>query len=587
MTASNNLVRRMDACETIGAATVICSDKTGTLTLNEMRVFEGSFGGSAGAALPGSPKLRDLVVEAIAANTTAQLSREPGSPAKPIGNPTEGALLLWLDQLGTDYMTARQAFAVTTQWTFTTERKFMGTLGKSAHTSQSVLHVKGAPEILLERCSTIQTPEGSRPLTDADRTTSEATLKSYQARGMRTLAFASKPLGADSEKSLEDLATGLTWIGFVGIADPIRPEVPEAIKACRRAGVAVKIVTGDNPETAQEIARQIGLWDATDTADEHLTGTEFAAMSDENAKVAAGKLKVLSRARPADKLRLVNLLKQRGEVVAVTGDGVNDGPALNYADVGLAMGKTGTSVAKEASDIILLDDSFGSITTAIRWGRSLYENIQRFILFQLTINVAALGIAMLGPFIGFELPLTVMQMLWINLIMDTFAALALATEPPNVGVMNRPPRDPAAFIVSKAMAVNIFLTGAIFLAILIGLIVILKSSGELKTGDDASRGGTILFTVFVMLQFWNLFNAKTMGRDGSVFPTLGNNPSFLLIAGSILVGQILLVQFGGSVFRCVPLTLEEWVVISAATSLVLWAGEFIRLAKRIASRPPT
>ena len=760
MTASNNLVRRMDACETIGAATVICSDKTGTLTLNEMRVFEGSFGGSTGAILPGSPMLRDAVIEAIAANTTAQLSREPGSSAKPVGNPTEGALLLWLDQLGTDYMAARQAFAVTTQWTFTTERKFMGTLGHSARSSQSVLHVKGAPEILLARCTTIQTPEGARPLTDADRRDSEIALKSYQSRGMRTLAFASKPQGAEGDQTLEDIAINLTWLGFVGIADPIRPEVPEAIAACRRAGVAVKIVTGDNPETAQEIARQIGLWDATDTADEHVTGAEFAAMSDETAKAAAGKLKVLSRARPADKLRLVNLLKQRGEVVAVTGDGVNDGPALNYADVGLAMGKTGTSVAKEASDIILLDDSFGSIITAIRWGRSLYENIQRFILFQLTINVAALGIAdpirpevpeaiaacrragvavkivtgdnpetaqeiarqiglwdatdtadehvtgaefaamsdetakavagklkvlsrarpadklrlvnllkqrgevvavtgdgvndgpalnyadvglamgktgtsvakeasdiillddsfgsiitairwgrslyeniqrfilfqltinvaalgiaMLGPFIGFELPLTVMQMLWINLIMDTFAALALATEPPNAGVLNRPPRDPAAFIVSRAMAINIFLTGAIFLAVLIGLIVVLKGAGELTTNDDPSRGGTILFTVFVMLQFWNLFNAKTMGRTGSVFPTLGNNPSFSLIAASILIGQILLVQFGGAVFRCVPLNLEDWLVIGGTTSIVLWAGEIIRLGKRIASRP--
>ena len=579
MTASNILVRRMDACETIGAATVICSDKTGTLTLNEMRVAEASFGGATNF-----PRPSDLVAEAIAANTTAQLNREPGVPAQPVGNPTEGALLLWLDSLGSDYAPARRGFAVATQWTFTTERKFMGTLGKSAGSSQSVLHLKGAPEILLERCTQIQTPDGPRLLTEDDREKTETALKGYQARGMRTLGFAFKSIATAPEGSLEDLAESLTWFGFVGIADPIRPEVPAAIAACRRAGVAVKIVTGDNPETAQEIARQIGLWDEADTADMHVVGSKFAALSDEDASAAAGRLKVLSRARPADKLRLVNLLKQRGEVVAVTGDGVNDGPALNYADVGLAMGKTGTSVAKEASDIILLDDSFGSIITGIRWGRSLYENIQRFILFQLTINVAALGIAMLGPFIGFELPLTVMQMLWVNLIMDTFAALALATEPPNEGVLDRQPRSPSAFIVSKSMAINIFLTGAIFLAILIGLIVILKGSGELTTDEEPSRGGTILFTVFVMLQFWNLFNAKTMGRTSSVFPSLGNNPSFMLIAAAIVVGQILLVQFGGSVFRTTPLALNEWLWITASTSVVLWFGEFVRLGQRIASR---
>jgi Ca2+-transporting ATPase len=343
----------------------------------------------------------------------------------------------------------------------------------------------------------------------------------------------------------------------------------------------VKIVTGDNPETAQEIARQIGLWDDTDTPDHHLTGAEFGQLSDDEAGAKATGLKVLSRARPADKLRLVRLLKQQNQVVAVTGDGVNDGPALNYADVGLAMGKTGTSVAKEASDIILLDDSFRSITTAIRWGRSLYENIQRFILFQLTINVAALGIAMLGPFIGFELPLTVMQMLWVNLIMDTFAALALATEPPHEGVLRRPPRSPDAFIVTRPMAVNIFVTAGIFLVLLIGMIVYYHD--DLKP-DAPTHGGTILFTVFVMLQFWNLFNAKTMGREGSVFPTLGNNPSFLLIAGAILVGQILLVQLGGSVFRTVPLTFDEWLWIILGTSVVLWVGEIIRLLNRVGAR---
>ena len=575
MTASNNLVRRMDACETIGAATVICSDKTGTLTLNEMRVVEGRFGGASAAGLPADARLRALVVEAVAANTTAHLSRDPGQPVTPVGNPTEGALLLWLDGGGEEYTVARKGFPVRTQWTFSTERKFMGTLGESG-----VLHVKGAPEIVLERCDRVQTSGGPVALSAGTRGEIAAALHADQGRGMRTLGLAYRPDAAPAHAVLENAAVGLVWLGSVAIADPLRPEVPAAVAACLAAGVGVKMVTGDNAETAREIARQIGLWTPGDPASAQLTGAEFAALPDDQAGEAAANVKVLSRARPADKLRLVSLLKARGQVVAVTGDGVNDGPALNYADVGLAMGKSGTAVAKEASDIILLDDSFTSITTAIRWGRALYENIQRFILFQLTINVAALGLAVLGPFIGFELPLTVMQMLWVNLIMDTFAALALATEPPNPAVMSRPPRRADAFIVSREMAVAVFGVGAIFLAILVALTLSLLSAGELDNPDAASRGGTVLFTVFVLLQFWNLFNAKCMNRDGSVFPTLGNNPSFLLIAAAILFGQVLIVQFGGGVFRTVPLSLTEWLGLLAATSVVLAVGEVARFVRR-------
>ncbi|MBX9584195.1 MAG: cation-translocating P-type ATPase, partial [Gemmataceae bacterium] len=537
--------------------------------------------GPASPGLPADPKSRGLAAESLAANTTAHLSREPGAAAAAVGNPTEGALLLWLDANGADYIVARKGFAVRTQWTFTTERKFMGTYGRSAALGRDVLHVKGAPEIVLARCTTVHEAGGPRPMTDADRMAALSTLAGYQGRGMRTLGFAyhAAPADADHATPVEDLAVGMVWLGFAAIADPVRDEVPPAVAACNRAGVRVKVVTGDNPDTAREIARQIGLYGPADPAGAHLTGPEFGKLTDDEAAAAAGGLKVLSRARPADKLRLVRLLKERGEVVAVTGDGVNDGPALNYADVGLAMGKTGTSVAKEASDIVLLDDSFGSITTAMRWGRGLYENIQRFILFQLTINVAALGLALLGPFIGFELPLTVMQMLWVNLIMDTFAALALATEPPAEGVLGRPPRDPGAFIVTRAMAVNIFATAGVFLAVLIGLIAYLGQTGEPLRSDAATRGGTILFTVFVMLQFWNLFNAKMMNRSGSVFPTLGNNPSFLLIAVAIFVGQVVLVQFGGEAFRTVPLGPEDWLWVVGGTSVVLWIGELVRQAR--------
>ena len=580
MTASNNLVRRMDACETIGAATVICSDKTGTLTLNEMRVVDAVFPSATATDLPSDDQTRQLVIEAIAANTTAHLSREPGQPVAGVGNPTECALLLWLEGLGVDYIVPRKAFTITSQWTFTTDRKFMATLGHSPVLGPETLHLKGAPEILQQRCSHRHTTSGSRPLSETDRHELEEVIRQFQARGMRTLGFAyqTHPRG---EFTAEGLAHDLIWLGLVAIADPIRPEVPDAVAACRTAGVGVKMITGDSPATAREIARQTGLWDDHDPAEAILIGSEFAALPDDRATQTVKSLKVLARARPVDKLRLVKLLKEQGEVVAVTGDGVNDGPALNSADVGLAMGKTGTAVAKEASDIILLDDSFTSIINAIRWGRALYENIQRFILFQLTINVAALGIALLGPFIGFELPLTVMQMLWVNLIMDTFAALALATEPPHDEVLQRPPRRADAFIVTREMTVTILSVAALFLVVLISLIVAMTQRGLLTSVTEPSWGGTILFTVFVFLQFWNLFNAKCLGRNDSVFPTLWNNRSFLAVAALILAGQFFIVQYGGEVFRTVPLSWREWLILFASTSVVLWVGELLRLRQRL------
>jgi Ca2+-transporting ATPase len=559
MTASNNLVRRMHACETIGAATVICTDKTGTLTRNEMRV--------AAATLSAADP---LTVEAIAANTTAELDRSGPTPV-PVGNPTEGALLLWLADHAIDYAQARAAFPVTRQWTFTTERKFMATVGRSTAVNRPTLHVKGAPEVIIAR-TTLPGAERERILEE---------LRGYQKRGMRTLGFAYRldPQGDD----LDRLGRDLTWLGYVAIEDPVRDEVPAAIVDCRDAGVKVKIVTGDTAVTAAEIGRQIGL--STEQPGAMLTGPEFAALSDEDASAAADRLVILARARPTDKLRLVQLLRQRNEVVAVTGDGVNDGPALNYADVGLSMGKSGSAVAKEASDIVLLDDSFRSIVNAILWGRSLYENIQRFVLFQLTINVTALSIAFLGPFLGFRLPLTVMQMLWVNLIMDTFAALALATEPPNPAVLRRPPRDPRAFIVTPAIARGIFSMSAVFLVVLIGLIQYLSRTGQLVEDNTPTWGGTVLFNVFVLLQFWNLFNARRLGSNKSAFADLHKNWAFASIAALILAGQYVIVQFGGSVFRTVPLSAGTWTVILAATSLVAVAGELIRWRRRKAVGP--
>ena len=575
MTASNNLVRKMHACETIGAATVICTDKTGTLTMNRMRVSSMRF-----AAFPEGKGA--LLEESIAVNTTGNLSISPDGAAEAVGNPTEGALLLYLHGLGLDFLKLRFAFQLKEQLTFSTERKFMATYGRSAVDDTMVLYVKGAPEILLARSARVLTASGEEELSDAKREELFDELKQYQARGMRTLAICMRRVELPAGADLADVANELTYLGFAAISDPVRPEVPPAIRSCRTAGIQVKVVTGDSPETAREIGRQIGLaGDGGFGEGEILTGREYAALDDDEAVRIGRKLKIMARARPEDKLKLVRALKRSGEVVAVTGDGTNDAPALNNADVGIAMGKTGTAIAKEAAAIILLDDSFASVVNAVLWGRSLYANIQRFIIFQLTINVAALLIAVTGPFLGVELPLTVIQMLWINLIMDTFAALALATEPPDPAVMDRKPRRSGDFIVTGTMAKNIFGTAIALVAFFIGWLLHMKG----EAGAVLLRDQTVFFSVFVLIQFWNLFNVRAYGTAGSFLRRLGGNHMFYLIAGAILAGQIVIVTFGGRAFRVAPLDVLTWVEIIAATSLVLWIGELIRfVARRLAPK---
>lgn len=546
MLRTNNLVRKMHASETMGAITVICTDKTGTLTRNQMRVFETKLYGDTPDA---------IVDEGIAANSTAFLDAD----ARVIGNPTEGALLLWLRDRGVDYAPLRDAARVVDQLTFTTERKFMATLVESP-TEGRVLYVKGAPEIVLDRCSGF-----------GDKEEVVRQLTAYQNMAMRTLGLAYRKTEADTcEQALSE--GPLTFIGIAAISDPVRDDVPAAVGECLDAGIAVKIVTGDTPATAKEIGRQIGLWTAEDTDYNHLTGTEFAAMSDEELLGRVQALKIMSRARPLDKQRLVRLLQQRGEVVAVTGDGTNDAPALNFAQVGLSMG-SGTSVAKEASDITLMDDSFSSIATAVMWGRSLYKNIQRFVLFQLTINFVAIVIVLLGSIFGSKLPLTVTQMLWVNLIMDTFAALALASLPPSRSVMREKPRKNSDFIITRPMIRSIVGVGIVFVAALLGM---LAWFGQGITPYELS----VFFTVFVMLQFWNMFNAKGFGSRSTVCTHMKGCSAFYGVLLLILVGQIAIVTWGGDVFRTVPITLRDWAIIVGGTSLVMWAGELSRWIKR-------
>ena len=559
MLKTNNLVRKMHACETMGAITVICTDKTGTLTQNLMQVYD--------AKLDESQK--NLIAEGIATNSTAFLEEKEGE-GKPsgVGNPTEVALLLWLNEQGMDYISLRNQAKKVNQLTFSTERKYMATLVDSSVLNTRVLYVKGAPEIVMGKCNL----EESRVKQYNEQ------LLAYQNQAMRTLGVAYKVIPENSSTDCAELVKegGLTFMGIFAISDPIRPDVPDAVKKCQSAGIRVKIVTGDTPGTATEIARQIGLWTSEDTERNRITGVEFAALSDEEALERVIDLKVMSRARPMDKQRLVQLLQQKGEVVAVTGDGTNDAPALNHAQVGLSMG-TGTSVAKEASDITLLDDSFHSIATAVMWGRSLYKNIQRFIVFQLTINVVALLSVLLGAFLGTELPLTVTQMLWVNLIMDTFAAMALASIAPSMDVMNEKPRKRTDFIISPAMRNNIFGVGAGFLIVLMGLLAFFKN---MPGGMDVHHL-TVFFTIFVMLQFWNLFNASVFGTNHSIFKDAGHAMGMLGVALIILVGQFIIVTFGGKVFRTEPLPALEWIYIIAGTSLVLWIGEVVRGIKRM------
>lgn len=573
MLKTNNLVRKMHACETMGATTVICTDKTGTLTQNQMQVFRTNF------FVPPSESL--YIDEGIAVNSTAQLDLSGEKPSV-LGNPTEGALLLWLRSQGENYETLRAGATRLEELPFTTERKYMATVVRSA-SGKDVLYVKGAPEIVFGMCT------DTSGVTKAEI---DAQLLEYQNQAMRTLGFAYQEL-QPGDATISDgkvTATGLRFIGIVAISDPVRAEVPDAVSEVLDAGIKVKIVTGDTPGTAKEIGRQIGLWDdSRDTDRNIITGVEFAELSDSALLNRVGDLKIIARARPMDKKRLVEALQKRGEVVAVTGDGTNDAPALKAAQVGLSMGD-GTSVAKEASDITIVDNSFSSIGRAVMWGRSLYQNIRRFILFQMTVNVAACLIVLAGAFMGMQSPLTVTQMLWVNLIMDTFAAMALASLPPTRSVMRDKPRDQRDFIINHPMWRSIIGVGVTFFAILIGLLYYMQHTdvtnltqiGRLPwvSGHNMSPYElSLFFTIFVFLQFWNMFNARAFATGRSAFHFKGCK-GFLSIALLILLGQIAIVSLGGEFFTVVPLKFTDWLIIIASTSLVLWIGEFLRLFRR-------
>lgn len=556
MLKTNNLVRRMHACETMGAATVICTDKTGTLTQNQMRVAEIQYFNESQQ----QPEL-PILAEAIALNSTAAIDPQ-GSV---VGNPTEGALLLWLRDQGIDYQDLRNQVNIIDQQPFSTETKYMTTLVESQATpGKHVLYIKGAPEIVARFCT----------MTEAEKHRFNELLASYQQKAMRTLAFAKIPLqltqGGGSITATGELQGGrASLMALCAISDPVRSDVPTAVRECLNAGIHVKIVTGDTPGTAREIGRQIGLWTDSDTDDAMITGTEFAALSDEALLERVQSLKIIARARPLDKKRLVEALQQKGEVVAVTGDGTNDAPALKAAHVGLSMGD-GTAVAKEASDITIIDNSFASIGRAVMWGRSLYQNIQRFILFQMAVNVCACLVVLAGAFLGTQSPLTVTQMLWVNLIMDTFAAMALASLPPTERVMQDKPRSRQAFIISNPMWWSILITGGIFTAL---LLVVLW---HLEKGGMPLYDLSLFFTTFVMLQFWNMFNARAFQTGQSALRLKGCK-GFNFIAGCILIGQILIVTFGGQMFNVTPLSLRHWVMIICGTSVVLWIGEAVRL----------
>lgn len=558
----NNLVRKLHASETMGAVTVICTDKTGTLTQNRMTVHDIQLveGDRLVKAEEASGATKDGFAEAVAANTTAELDENNA----PIGNPTEGALLMWLQQQGKDYQQQRASQPVDSQIPFSTEKKYMATTVIRGDKKRT--YIKGAPEIIASLCG----------LAEPQLSHLREVLLGYQRQAMRTLAFAWR----DGDFSEEG---GYTFQGIAAISDPVRKDVPSAVSTCRGAGIKIKVVTGDTSATAVEIARQIGIWPKEDTtqAEElrwHITGSDFAALSDEEAYDRVEDIRVMSRARPTDKQRLVQLLQKHGEVVAVTGDGTNDAPALNHAHVGLSLG-SGTSVAKQASDITLLDDSFHSIANAVMWGRSLYKNIQRFLFFQLVVNVSALLLVLGGSIIGTEMPLTVTQILWVNLIMDTFAAMALASLPPSREVMKDKPRKPSEFIISKSMGRGILGCGFMFFAIMLVFLIWCERHGVGSIIDVHEL--TLFFTTFVMLQFWNLFNAKCLGSTHSAFHNLRHDGGLLLVLLLIFCGQWLIVTFGGRMFRTQPLSAEEWLIITVATSGVLIAGELWRAIKRI------
>ena len=573
MLKSNNLVRKLHACETMGAVTVICTDKTGTLTQNKMQV-------SALELKQGDEALLDT---AIALNSTAELN-----DGKPIGNPTESALLLWLDAQGKDYEELRKQVNVLKQLPFSTERKMMATLAEVD--GETYLFVKGAPEIVMKKCI----------IEDRMLRQSAEELDEWQHKAMRTLAFAYKKIEASimrtSRTSTAEVvalldANDLQLQAIAAIADPIRPDVPAAVQECRHAGIEVKVVTGDTAATALEIGKQIGVFEdepenigadgsLTSLDQQMITGEQWEALSDEEAYERAKDIRVMSRARPTDKQRLVAMLQKRGEVVAVTGDGTNDAPALHYAHVGLSLG-SGTSVAKEASDMTLLDDSFKSIANAVMWGRSLYRNLQRFLFFQLVVNVAALLLVLGGSVIGTEMPLTVTQILWVNLIMDTFAALALASLPPSHEVMKDKPRKASDFIINKSIGFGILFCGIVFFLVMFTLLVYCERRG--KGGVDVHEL-TMFFTTFVMIQFWNLFNAKALMSHHTAFRHFLKDKGMILVLVLVLVGQWIIVTFGGEMFRTTPLSLHEWLLIIGSTSVVLWAGELWRAFKRMIAK---
>ena len=572
MLKSNNLVRKLHACETMGAVTVICTDKTGTLTQNQMQVDE---------LLPKDDN-QHLLDVAIAINSTAELDED-----KAIGNPTESALLLWLKSQDKDYRELRHQAKVLKQQPFSTEKKYMATIAEVD--GEKYLLVKGAPEIVLDLCE----------MEERYRNQALRELDEWQHKAMRTLAFAYRRIDrgeAASEKSVPTIgqllsAKDFTLQALVAITDPIRKDVPAAVKECRHAGIEVKVVTGDTAATAMEIGKQIGVFedeaenigadgDMTSLDQQTITGEQWEALSDEEAYKRAKDIRVMSRARPTDKQRLVAILQKHGEVVAVTGDGTNDAPALHYAHVGLSLG-SGTSVAKEASDMTLLDDSFKSIANAVMWGRSLYRNLQRFLFFQLVVNVTALLLVLGGSIIGTEMPLTVTQILWVNLIMDTFAALALASLPPSHEVMNDKPRKATDFIINKGMAFGILFCGIAFFIVMFAMLIYCERRG--KGGVDVHEL-TVFFTTFVMIQFWNLFNAKSLGSNRTAFRHFLKDKGMILVLALVLVGQWLIVTFGGEMFRTVPLSLTEWLVIIGATSIVLWVGEIWRAFKRLLAK---
>lgn len=589
MLKTNNLVRKLHACETMGATTVICTDKTGTLTQNQMRVFRTNFHGLDNQQLTDSAQSR-LIELGIAANSTAQLDLSKGDKPEVLGNPTEGALILWLRDNGIDYAALRNSVTPLEELPFSTERKYMATVVKTAD-GHRYLFVKGAPEIVFSLCRSVSGVAPGDAAMQQAKEEIDRQLKEYQAQAMRTLGFAVQEL-KEGDATITDgkvVADNLTFLGIVAIADPVRADVPQAIKEVTDAGIAVKIVTGDTPGTAKEIGRQIGLWLPTDTDRNIITGPEFGELTEKQLDDRVMDLKIIARARPMDKKRLVEALQRKGQVVAVTGDGTNDAPALKAAHVGLSMGD-GTSVAKEASDITIVDNSFASIGRAVMWGRSLYRNIQRFVLFQMTVNLAACLIVLAGAFMGTESPLTVTQMLWVNLIMDTFAAMALASLPPSDSVMHDRPRDRRSFIITPSMWRFIISTGLIFFGILFGMVYIFEHADitalpQLLHPHLGAKSGltpyelSLIFTTFVMLQFWNMFNSRAYATHRSALH-LGHCGEFLFIAMFILVGQILIVQFGGEFFSVTSLNLSDWLWIIGSTSFVLWIGEILRLFRK-------